>query len=185
MKSLTVLKKELTRLRAEYESADLSYRGDSNVVKTKKAYDKALDKARKKADEKAGPIAVKLHEVREQIKTAEEAKRSSVPSHIAKLFVNFRVGTDYGPVEFKVLWVSPRSRFFIMTWPGHTFWASIMEPQKYASSEHFLMDCEKVEGLQEHGSEVFHEAQVFACEGRLLKAKKEEWKKHALEQEKS
>jgi hypothetical protein len=181
MKKIAALKKELAKLREKFEKLRQSHLHDPEVVKTKKAYDKALTKARNKMDEKSAPLAMKMSKLRDSIRVAEEAKRAAVPAHIAKLLVDFRKGVDYGPVEFKVLWVSSGSRFFIMTWPGHTFWSSIIEPTKYAASRHFLMDCEKVES--DCGNRMFDEAQVFEAEGRLLKATKEEWKEYAKKKE--
>jgi len=180
--SIASMKKELAKLNEEFIKTRQSYRKDPEVIRTKKAYDKAVTKAQNKSDEKATPIAARSQKLRAELAVAEEAARQSIPERLADIITRCLSGVDYGPKGLIVEWVSPSERFAIILQPGHTFWANMMEPNKYASAERTLLDAER-DSQSTHAMDLYRDVMVKSHEGRFTKAVRQEWMDYIEEQE--
>lgn len=188
--SLTALRKEIRQLADAILDTRHKARNTPEAMEARKVLDKAQKAYDEIVERKEAELVKPLEEQHDGVKRRIdeiEAGREAPPTpvHIQKAFNLFLAGTDWGPKPFQCKWVSPTGRFFIMTIPGHCFWANMMEPHKYTPSDHYLMDCSKVpSGRGPHqGSEVHHRAQVRTVEGRLTKEIKTEWMQLALETE--
>ena len=183
--SLSALRKEAVALRKRIEQAKRAAHFDAGVVAANLVLEKAAKRFRaalgRAQDVLAGNLPEQLGSVEFRIRELEaERKAPDPPVHIQRILRLCRRGTDYGPVDFKILWVSPSGRFFILTWLGHCFWASQMEPSKYSPAEHFLMDCNSLLGQSRVcGSAVLDKLKVEEAKGRLSKGRREAWIAHA------
>jgi len=189
---ITALRKEARRLNMAIEQAKKDALVDSEVLKALDALDeakKAYRAAKGRAEDRlAGPFVEQLGSVNHRIREYQSGKKlPEPPVHIQDLLRRCRRGVDFGPKPFRVIWVSPTGRFFIVTNPGSKFWASQIQPSKYSPSNHYLMDCVGEQNVRgHHGYDVWGSIQVEGCkvEGRLLKATKSGWIQKALEMEK-
>ncbi len=125
------------------------------------------------------PCAFRAVQQVAEVREVERAAELPVPARLAGWLKAIRNGTDYGPVEFKVRWVSKDERFAIVTWPGHGYWSSRMEPNAYAATTHWLVDLNKWDPKKsENGSRIRSDCTVAEHEGRLTKNILEDWQKN-------
>lgn len=160
-------------------------RDDEAVLLARQVLEKAKDIARKAAQRKAAPLQEELEALTTEVQERQAKNKQvplEIPGHILEWLTDIKKGTDYGPVEFKISWLSKTERFFILTWPGHETWAGLGSFQ-YTPTEHYLMDIDKAVDCGYTGSSLFDIVKVNTCEGRLTKAIKEEWMAKALEME--
>lgn len=195
--SMNALKKEKDRLMKLIWDGEGAAHKAEDVVAARKMRDDAektyQDILKKEKEAMCGEFRSEVEAIEARMKEIEKAKEDKqpvVPKHIADLLVSLRAGVDYGPKPFRVVWVSPKGRFFIMTNPGHCFWSNMMEPSKYTKSDHYLMDSSKriKNGGRDgriHGHDQFSAVEVEGCtvEGRLSKETKQKWIDYALKEE--
>jgi len=181
---ITALKREKKRLKDVLEEVLDGPKREPNIVAALDEYRRLLGEAVRMARAVAGPIRKRREDVEVRIRELEDSKKLAVPERIRKIVAQLFRGCNYGVYELPVVWISPEERFFILKNPGSTGWSGIGETA-YSPASHYLMDASLAPKDFEamHGHDLFSKIQVFEHDGRLLKAKKEEWMVYALKEE--